>query len=68
VEGLETLVYLPNKEGASKPKKAIIKCERGSNIIQCEVKAGGQKRKLKFDVFEVVSLQKVLYLVVSTLQ
>jgi hypothetical protein len=57
-EGLVTLTYLPTKDGGSKSKDAIIKCERLSTIISCEITSQGQKRKLKFDIAEVKAIKK----------
>lgn len=57
-EGLSATVYLPTREGSAKSKSALLRCERGSSSISCEVKSGGQKKKLKFDVGEVMIVSK----------
>ena len=40
-EGLMALVYLPTREGGSKSKNAILRCERRSNTITCEINSQG---------------------------
>lgn len=57
-DGLSVVVYLPTREGQSKSKNAILKCDRGSTLITCEIRSSGQKKKLKFEVSDIISLTK----------
>lgn len=55
--GLKTIVYLPTKEGAAKSKKARVMSDIDNPFIEIEIKAGGDKKKLKFDVNDIVDIK-----------
>ena len=55
-KGLMTVVYLPTKDGSAKSKKARVISDVGSPFIEIEVKSGGEKRKLKFEIVDIVSI------------
>ena len=57
-KGLMAVVYLPTKDGSAKSKKARVISDIGSPFIEIEVKSGGEKRKLKFDIIDVESVSK----------
>jgi len=55
-KGLMTVVYLPTKDGSAKSKKARVISDIGSPFIEIEVKSGGEKRKLKFEIVDILSI------------
>ena len=55
--GAKTVVYLPTKDGSAKSKRARILSDIGSPSIEIEIKSSGEKKKLKFDVNDIVSIK-----------
>ena len=51
IEGLAVLVYLPTRDGGSKTRRAVLRCDRNSTSIVCEIESKKERTKtIKFDV------------------
>lgn len=68
IEGLTVTVFLPTREGGSKPRRAQLRCDRNSSSILCEIyskhaaelstnTAGLKSKTIKFDVKIVAAVR-----------
>jgi hypothetical protein len=58
-DGLEVAVYLTSREGETKNKRAVLRCERKSTTVYCEIKSkrtNEPPKRLKFDLIADVMM------------